>query len=164
MENIDWNQKIKEALDRTEFMALSTIDSESSWTNPVAFAYSEKLELFWISMMDAKHSQNIITDPQVSVAIFKTERFPTGDVMGLQIRGNAHHLTNQDEIERAAKYYFGRSNKNDDFKEKTSERGGMDAKWQFFKIKPSEVWCFDSRVFGEERRVVNIEELNIDVN
>ena len=65
-------------------MALSTLGDDGSWINPVAFAYNEKMELYFISMMESKHTQNILTNPNVSVAIFRTERFPDGDVMGLQ--------------------------------------------------------------------------------
>src|SRR5215813_11152590 len=40
MNAIDWNEKVKEALDRTEFMAISTIDAGGSWTCPVQFGHS----------------------------------------------------------------------------------------------------------------------------
>ncbi|MBI4085087.1 MAG: pyridoxamine 5'-phosphate oxidase family protein [Candidatus Liptonbacteria bacterium] len=162
MQNIDWNKEIKEALDRTEFMALSSVNNGESWTNPVAFAYSETMELFFISMMDAKHSQNILANPNVSVAIFKTERFPSGDVIGLQLKGQAKHLTEISEIQKAAKYYFGRSPGNEEFRQKTSESGGSGALWQFFKITPTELWCFDSRIFGEERKKVDLSTLVLD--
>jgi hypothetical protein len=33
--------------------------------------------------------------------------------------------------------------------------------WQSFKIKPRENWCFDSRVFGRERRQVDISDLRL---
>jgi uncharacterized protein YhbP (UPF0306 family) len=159
---IDWNSKLKEALDRTEFMAISTVGSDGSWTNPVAFAYSEKMELLFISMMDSKHSQNILKNPDVSAAIFKTERFSDGEVLGLQLKGTASHLTDPKEIEYAAKYYFGRSEANDEFKNLTSLKDGANAVWQFFKIVPTEVWCFDSRVFGEKRVEVDMKSVNID--
>ena len=164
MPKIDWTAKVKEALDRTEFMAISTCGEDGSWTNPVAFAYGERLELFFISMMQSKHSKNILTNPNVSVAIFKTERFPSGDVLGLQLRGKASHLTTQKDIKEAGRYYFGRSQKNDEFREKTSERGGLEAHWQFFKIIPTEAWCFDSRVFGEERVQVDLVNLKLKLN
>lgn len=164
MSDIDWDTKVKEALDRTEFMAISTMGEDGSWTNPVAFAYSKKLELFFISMMHSKHSQNILTNKKVSVAIFRTERFPDGQVMGLQLRGNAHHLTDPAEIERAAKYYFGRSSGNDAFREKTAEKGGEAAPWQFFRIEPTEVWCFDSRFFKEGRQQVDMTNLSLQIN
>ena len=160
MENINWNEKVKEALDRTEFMAISTSGPDGCWVNPVAFAYSENLKLFWISMLDAKHSQNIISNPQVSVAIFHTERFSTGDVLGLQLTGVARQLTSPEEIEKAAECYFGRNDANSEFKNETSENG-LSAKWQFFTVEPTEVWCFDSREFGEKRIKVEIGELNL---
>ena len=37
---MNWNEKVKEALERTEFMAISTLNPDgTSWTNPVAFGY-----------------------------------------------------------------------------------------------------------------------------
>lgn len=161
MENVDWNVKVKEALDRSEFMAISTTGIDGSWTNPVAYAYSEKMELFFISMMDSKHAKNILAKRDISGAIFKTERFEGGDVLGLQYKGTAQHLTKQADIDYAAKYYFGNSPANDAFRLETSEKGGIEAPWQFFKITPSELWCFDSRVFGEQRRQVELSALNL---
>ena len=147
MQNIDWNQKVKEALDRTEFMAISTVGDESSWTNPVQYGYSEKLDLYFVSMMDSKHVRNILKDPRISAAIFKTERFagPEGDVLGLQLKGTAKHLTDQSEIEEAVRCYGGKT----------------DGDWQFFKIMVDELWCFDSRVFGEKREQVDLDNLQI---
>ncbi len=145
MENIDWNQKVKEALDRTEFMAISTISEEGSWTNPVHFSYSEKCELYFVSKMNTKHVQNILKDNRISVAIFKPEKFPEGGVLGLQIRGIAKHVTEQAEIDEA-----------------TRVRGkNASGEWNIFKITPTELWCFDSRVFGEERKQVDLGSLNL---
>lgn len=148
MEPIDWNAKVQEALGRTEFMAISTVGNDGSWTNPVAYAYSEKLELFFISMMTSKHAQNILKNSQVSGAIYKTERFEDGEVLGLQFAGKAIHLTDVNEVARASRYYL-----------KSNDELG--AEWQFFKIVPDEVWCFDSRVFGEERRQIDMTALNL---
>lgn len=163
MENVDWNLKVEEALDRTEFMAISTVGPEGSWTNPVAFTYNEKADLFFISMMDALHVKNILANSQISGAIFKTERFAEGDVLGLQIKGECVHLTDKEEIVEAASYYFGRRASNDEFRIKTSEKSGEDALWQFFKITLTELWCFDSRVFGEKRERVDLSLLSIAI-
>lgn len=156
-----WNEKVKEALDRTEFLALGTSGEDGNWTNPVAFAYDEKTNLFFISMMDAKHVRNILENPQTSAAIFSTERFSDGEVLGLQLTGNCKHLTEKEEIEEAARYYFGRSESNNEFLEETSVTHGTDALWQFFKITPAELWCFDSRLFGEKREQVDLELLDL---
>lgn len=160
---MDWNAKIKEAMDRTEFMAIATIGKEGSWTNPVAFSYDERANLYFISMMDAQHVQNILTNPQTSAAIFKTERFSDGDVLGLQLSGACQHLTEKDAIDEAARYYFGRNASNNEFRAQTSVTGGTDALWQFFKIIPTELWCFDSRIFGEKRERVDLDILNLTI-
>lgn len=149
MQNIDWNQKIKEALLRTEFMAISTVGEDGSWTNPVQYGFSEKLDLYFVSMLDAKHSRNILEDPRISAAIFKTERFsgPEGDVLGLQLKGTARHLTDQSELEEAARCYGSRP----------------EEIWHFFKISIEELWCFDSRIFGERRVRVDLGSLSLSL-
>jgi uncharacterized protein YhbP (UPF0306 family) len=145
METIDWNQKIKEALDRTQIMAISTIGEDGSWTNPVQYYYSEKFELYFVSKMSTKHVQNILKDNRISVAIFNPERFPGGGVLGLQLKGTVKHLTDQAEIDEANRV-----------------RGKQPSgEWNIFKITPTELWCFDSRIFGEERRPVDMDSLNI---
>jgi hypothetical protein len=128
----DLNRRVKEALGRTDIMALSTIGPDGPWTAPVEFHYNENLELFFLSMLDTKHVRNILSDPRVSVAIY-THPGPPGGNLGLQISGTAEHLTEE------------------------SAAGG----WQSFRIIPREIWCFDSRVFGRERRQVNISDLRL---
>jgi hypothetical protein len=56
---------------------------------------------------------------------------PEGGNLGLQLRGTAHHL-----------------------------REASDG-WQHFTITPDEVWVFDSRVYGKERRRVNLSQLSL---
>lgn len=149
MKPTNWNSKVKEALDRTEFMAISTIGEDGSWTNPVEFHYSEKMNLYFVSMIDTKHVQNILRDPRISAAIFKTERFPgpEGDVLGLQLKGTAQHLTDERDIEEAVRCWGGRPSE----------------VWNFFKIVPEEVWCFDSREFGEKRVKVDLSSIALDL-
>ncbi len=164
MQNFDWNKEIKEGLDRTEFMALSTLGNDGSWTCPVQFGYSEKLILYFVSMPRSKHSQNILRDNKVSVAIFKTERFPgpKGDVLGLQLKGMAEHLISRRDVEEAARCYYGRSPRKIDYKTKVDEHLRENAEWNFYRIIPTELWCFDSRFFGEERRKVDLSALTLD--
>jgi uncharacterized protein YhbP (UPF0306 family) len=160
--SIDWNQKIKEALDRTEFMAISTVGDDGSWTCPVQFGYSEKLDLYFKSMPHSKHVQNILKDERVSVAIFKTERLPGRDVLGLQLKGTVRRLSERGEVEEAARCQYGRDPRKIDYKTKVDEHLGDDAEWNFFKITPTELWCFDSRVFDEERVQVDLNSLTLN--
>jgi hypothetical protein len=125
MNEIDWNEKVKEALDRTEFMAISTIGADGSWTCPVQFGHSEKLDLYFRSMPHSKHMR---------------------------------HLAN---VEEAARHMYGRDPRKIDYRAKIDEHLRPDAVWNFVKISPEEAWCFDSRVFGEERREIDLKTLNL---
>ena len=162
MNEIDWNEKVKEALDRTEFMAISTTDADGSWTCPVQFGHSEKLDLYFRSMPHSKHMRHLLADNRISVAIFKTERFPgSREVMGLQLKGKAARLTDRANVEDAARHMYGCDPRKIDYRTKIEEHLGPDAVWNFVKISPEEAWCFDSRVFGEERREIDLKNLNL---
>lgn len=119
----DMNKRVKEALERSEIMALATIGVDGSWVSPVRYTYNDKLELFFSSMTDTKHVQNIMRDPRVSVAIYSFPG-PSGGNLGLQIKGAAEHIS-----------------------------GGNAGGSQQFKIIPNAVWCFDSRVIRERQQV-----------
>jgi nitroimidazol reductase NimA-like FMN-containing flavoprotein (pyridoxamine 5'-phosphate oxidase superfamily) len=67
--NEDLKRRFKEALERTDIMALSTIGPDGPWNAPVQYRYNEKLELFFLSMPDTKHVRHILSDPRVAVAI-----------------------------------------------------------------------------------------------
>jgi general stress protein 26 len=122
----DWNARVKEALERTNIMALSTIGADGSWTSPVEYSYSSTLELTFVSMMDTKHVANILSDPRVSVAIDKPTRLPGGGSLGLQIKGTATRDPRRDDDDEG---------------------------WHRFTIVPDEVWCFDSRVSRKRKRI-----------
>lgn len=135
----DLNARVKEALERTEIMALSTIGPDGSWTSPVQFSYNEKLELSFVSMPDTRHVQNILEDPRVSVAIYSFPG-PEGGNLGLQIKGSA------DDVTRQSGAY---------------EAGSSSETWHRFRIVPEEIWCFDSRVFDGKRQLVDLSDLQL---
>lgn len=148
---MDWNKEVKEILDRTEFMALSTLGDDGVWTNPVQFSYDNKLGLYSKSMPNSKHMQNMLKNREISVAIFSTNRLSDGGVAGLQIKGTAEILHNREEVTEAAKYHYTRNRPGTDYMNRVEEHLGEEAVWNFFKITPTEVWVFDTRYFDEEK-------------
>lgn len=128
----DLNQRVREALGRTEIMALSTIGPDGPWTSPVQYHHNGRLDLFFSSMAGTTHVRNISGDPRVSVAIYRHPGPPGGN-LGLQIRGKAQRLDDTSPVEG----------------------------WQSFKITPDEVWCFDSRVYGKDRQPVDLSGLRL---
>lgn len=160
---MDWNARVKKALDRTEFMAISTVGEIGSWTNPVQFGYDEKLNLYFKSMPHSRHMQYLVADPRVSVAIFKTERFDDREVLGLQLKGEAVILSDREGVEEACRHYYGRDPRKLDYRTKIDEHLG-ESEWNFVKITPDEAWCFDSREFGEERKQIDLASLAIQLD
>ncbi len=148
----NWNKYVKEALDRTEFMAVSTSGGNDSWTCPVQFSYNEKLDLYFKSMPASNHMKNILKNWSVSVAVFSTNRLPKGNVVGIQLKGVAKILRTRRDVTVAAKYHYGRSKPKIDYKTRIDEHIGEDASWNFVKITPTEAWYFDTRFFDEEKR------------
>jgi hypothetical protein len=65
--------------------------------------------------------------------------------MGLQLKGKASHITDPSEINEAVRCYG----------------SSPSSEWHFFKIIAEELWCFDSRFFGEKRVEVDLKSLNI---
>ncbi len=116
----DWNTKVKEALARTDIMALSTIGHDGSWTSPVQYSHGPKLQLYFLSKRDSKHVANILKDERVSLAIYHPEALPTGGHIGLQIKGTAKLVSEGEwlrfEITPTEAWYF--NSKNSPSKEK----------------------------------------------
>lgn len=148
-ETFDWNKHLKEALDRTEFMAISTLGSNGTWTCPVQFSYDKNINLYFKSMPNSRHMENLSKNPNISVAIFNTNRI-NDNVIGIQLSGNAEILKSKESVEEAAKHHYERNNSGIDYMEKIDEHLGEEAVWNFVKIIPDEIWLFDTRYFDEE--------------
>jgi general stress protein 26 len=124
MNDTELQARVRQALERTDVMALSTIDEDGGpWTSPVQYQWDSQLNLYFASMPDARHVRNIQRDARVAVAIYNMPGPPGGN-LGLQIRGAA-----------------------------ALETGSTHDGWQRFKIEPTEAWCFDSRVDRHRHRV-----------
>ena len=125
MNDTDLQTRVCEALERTDIMALSTIDQDGGpWTSPVQYQSDSQLNLYFASMPDVRHVRNIQHDARVAVAIYNMPGPPGGN-LGLQTRGVATPVP---------------------------PGSGRDG-WQRFKIEPTEIWCFDSRVDRHRHRV-----------
>jgi pyridoxamine 5'-phosphate oxidase-like protein len=131
MNHTDLQARVREALESTDIMALSTIDDDGGpWTSPVQYQSDSQLNLYFASTPDARHVRNIQRDARVAVAIYHMPGPPGGN-LGLQIRGIA-----------------------------ALEPSGRHDGWQQFKIGPIEAWCFDSRT-GRQRHQVDLSDLDL---
>jgi len=118
-----WQERAREALDRTEIMVLATADADSgTWASPVQFQAGSNFELSFLSHPGTRHGRNIERDPRVAVAVYSWPG-PDGGNLGLQITGHA------------------------------VAEGDASGGWQRYTVRPAEVWCFDSRTDHGRHRV-----------
>lgn len=111
--DFNWKKYLTECLESTNYCCIATVDPKGVWANPVYFAYDEKFNLYFISQMHSRHMQNLIKNPRISVAIYKTEQ--RGDVVGTYIEGEALIiLKDEEEIQKAFDIYYGRAGKGPD--------------------------------------------------
>lgn len=150
--NFDWKKHLIECMNLTDYCSVATIDEKGVWVNPVYFACDENFNLYFISMPHVRHMQNISNNPRVSVAVYKTEQ--KGDVIGIQLEGAAYILDEGGDKKNAHQVYYGRVGSLEQ-----NEFAMHDPKWLFVKVTPEQIYYFDSKVFGEERQTVPMEEL-----
>ncbi len=148
----NWKRHLLECMQSTDYCCIATIDKKGVWANPVYFAWDKNFNLYFISMPQVRHMQNITENPKVAVAIYKTEQ--KGNVVGIQIEGKASILKDQEEKQKAHEIYYGRVGS---FKQ---NKPFIDnPQWLFVKITPENIYYFNSKVFGEERQQVPKEKL-----
>ena len=89
----------RRVIDTNSYMALGTADeSGHPWVSPVWFASEDYRHFHWVSSPDARHSRNIATRPEVSLAIYDSS-VQVGTAEAVYISGHAEELT-ADELER----------------------------------------------------------------
>ena len=84
------NEEVKVILSENLVGAIATINDDGTpWVSPVHIV-SDDTAVYWFSMEDKQHSQNVARDPRVSLSLFSPDlsRGPKG----VYINGNAEIL------------------------------------------------------------------------
>jgi nitroimidazol reductase NimA-like FMN-containing flavoprotein (pyridoxamine 5'-phosphate oxidase superfamily) len=85
--------KARAVVDANRYMTLATADGAGRpWVSPVWFASADRLEFFWVSSPDARHSRNLSGRREVAIVIFDS-RVPVGDAEAVYIAAAAAQAT-----------------------------------------------------------------------
>jgi uncharacterized protein YhbP (UPF0306 family) len=152
MNKLNWPKYLKECCESTQFMALATHGPQGLWNHAVFFAYDKQLNFYFLSEPGSRHMQNLAAHSEVALAIFSTDQFPGGDVLGMQVNGTAEILAD-DQIEAAFQIYDDRSPKLSDASPDLAVYRGSAAAWKFVKVIPNEIGYFDTRHFTDRQIV-----------
>lgn len=136
-------------LDQAILMQVATCKGEQPWCATVYFAHDNRNNLYWVSMSDARHSQEISKNAKVAGAIVLPHNYG-GVVRGLQFQGTAKALIDDDDIRKYSAAYserFGRASLADDI------ISGKNP-YYLYQIKPEQFVLFDTLHFPEEPRQI----------
>ena len=95
-------------IDANLYMVLGTADSSGTpWVSPVYYAPAGYCEFFWISALDARHSQNIVARREVSIVVFDST-VPIDTGQGVYMTAVAEHVE-RDEVTDGIELFSQRS-------------------------------------------------------
>lgn len=97
----------REIIDSIVYMTLGTSDQNGHpWVSPVYFACAGYKNFYWISSPQARHSENIVARPQVSIVIFDS-RVSVGQGQAVYMSAVAEEVREAD-LGQSLEIYNGR--------------------------------------------------------
>lgn len=145
-----YEEKARKILAESTYMVIGTSgEGAKPWVAPVLYVYDKEYNLYFLSAVDAVHSENILKNPSVAISIFDSHQ-KIGISDGLQFEGNAE-LVEKGEIKKVITMYcekvFPDSDMAPTTRYKPEEYLGA-SEFRFFKIK-----LINTYITGEDRRV-----------
>lgn len=129
-------------------MSLATFDGKL-WICTVFYAIDDKLNFYFISEPNTRHSKGILKNSQVACSIANTNQVTTDKKIGVQIVGIASEVKNRNKI----KVVLGLWNKVNPGFESIINLPNMIKKvisGKVYLIKPKEIKFFNEKLYGSE--------------
>lgn len=144
MENIPKTvELVKEVLDKSHLMSLATIDDGGVWVSDVIYVFDDKLNIYWMSDPDVRHSQAILKNQNVSGTI--TTSGPMEKDMGIQFSGIAEKIDGS-RFDLAKKHYSKRG------KPEPKETDDILQGDSWYMIKPKFIQLTYEKLFGFDKQ------------
>ncbi len=106
---VDVEKTVRENIDRTLHMSLATVRENKPWICELHFAYDDELNLYFISLEDKRHSQEIVRNANVAGSIIDNYAIDAQAPVGVYFEGAAVIVNDTNEIEKAAELLFARN-------------------------------------------------------
>jgi uncharacterized protein YhbP (UPF0306 family) len=137
---MDIEQTIRNYLPDIIHMSLATSKNNKPWVCEVHFAYDDKLNIYFRSLLSRRHSQEILENPTVAGNIVQQHQL-TDKPRGVYFEGTAKVISSEEDIEVAFECISKRLGSNREIIEEASRGDGH----KFFKIEVNKFYLFDSR-------------------
>jgi uncharacterized protein YhbP (UPF0306 family) len=120
------------------------MDEHGPWVASVIYVFDDDLNIYWISLPNARHSQAIAKNEKAAGAILASHE--TGKERGLQIEGTATVLTGS-SLEREQALEKKRGMALPSQPGETLKEGQ-----QWYKLAPTRIELIDNELFRYERK------------
>ena len=149
-------ERARRILERVGNGSLATVSPDGRpWNSPLFVAFDANLRFYWSSHIDAEHSRNIATRPDVFLVVFDSTQ-PDQSGGAVYMRATASELTDETSIRGALAYLARRKNEPPkplaDFRSPQRRR--------VYQAVPDAVW---TNVLKEEDGYYYDERIDIDL-
>jgi uncharacterized protein YhbP (UPF0306 family) len=129
----------RDLLEASTLCAIATVSSgRRAHVNTAYFAWSDRLDLVWLSAPQAQHSVNVRKNPSVAVSVYDSSQSWGKPDRGIQLFGRAREVAGA-AADEAAGTYAGRF---PGYREWEFEA------YRFYRLRPQRVKLFDERALG----------------
>lgn len=137
-------------LRKTELCSLATVTPNGiAHSAHVYFAFSQDLEICFLSDPDSLHCRNLTTNASMAVSVYdSTQKWgnETGDV-GVALYGSCKELSGK-AAKKTEEVYARRFKEYIRWRRSSEYSKGEGRKWKFFSFVPSKIKLFDEQKFG----------------
>ncbi|MBU2662457.1 pyridoxamine 5'-phosphate oxidase family protein [Actinoplanes bogorensis] len=132
----------RELLDANRYLTLGTVSPGGQpWTTPVYFSWGPDWEFYWMSTIDARHSQNLAARPAVSVTVFDST-VPAYQGRAVYAVGEAREVP-PDALDGVLASYPGPPSRGGGAVSPDEVTG--DAPWRMYQAAAAELWVLCPR-------------------
>lgn len=148
----------KNIINQNQYMTIASVDKQgSAWASPVAYVFDKAFNLYWVSVPESKHQQNIANNPNISITIFDSHQL-WGEGVGVQMGATVEQVSLKD-IPQVTTLYFTREypygNALGAFGKGLQDllKGKI---YHFYKATPNKVWVPDPNAEVDARIEVKL--------
>lgn len=145
----DLHKVIEEILRDSREMVLATASQKGPWAAALVFGHDQNFNLYWISDNKARHSKEIVKNPNVA-AVIDVQPTGQGKDRGLQIQGQAFELP-EEEILPAAREYFAKRG-TPQMPKTLEDVNDLTQGRNWYALKPKIIYVINEELFGYERK------------
>jgi general stress protein 26 len=92
-----YDKKARAVIEKSNYMVIGTsTKSGKPWTAPVLFVHDASFNIYFLSAVDALHSENILENANVSISIFDSHQKIGSYEGGVQAEGKAKPVEKND--------------------------------------------------------------------